>query len=114
MTDKPKLQPCVQCGREVREVSTRDEHAPGCPHWHDRDEQSALKTLTRLRSYAVFLKDPPPLGSPSIGPLFDFGYHAAATSVGQTLELLLNGEDAKLLQWTEGNEPLRKALGLKL
>ncbi len=81
---------------------------------HRRDDDT-IELLERLRAYAAFLKNPPPPppGSASIGPLWDAGSHAACTSIGETLELLLNGEDAKLLQWTEGNEPLRKALGLK-
>jgi hypothetical protein len=76
-------------------------------------DESAL--VRRVRAYAAFLKDPPPPppDSMSIGPLFDMGVNATATSIGETLELLLNGDDAKLLQWTEGNEALRKALGLK-
>lgn len=114
MTTKPKLQPCVDCGREVREVSTRDEHAPDCPHWAalNKTWKSDFELLERLASYAKFLSNPPPLlpGSQS----FEAGLHAATTSIGQTLALLLKGEDVKLLQWTEGNEPLRKALGLKL
>lgn len=119
---KPELQPCIDCGRLCHEVSTADEHSPGCPHWGPptKEEisevvQQTVTLVKRIQSYAEFLKNPPPppSGSASIGPLFDAGSHAACASIGQTLELLLKGEDTKLLQWTEGNEPLRKALGLK-
>lgn len=74
-----------------------------------------LSVEQRLQAYADFLKNPPPPppGTMSIGPLYEIGANATAQSIGATLDLILKGEDGKLMQWTEGNEALRKALGLK-
>ena len=119
---KPELQPCVDCGRLCHEVSTADEHAPGCPHWGPPSKEEVseavhqtIDLVKRIQSYAEFLKNPPPLpqGSMSIGPLYDMGSYAACTGIGQMLDLLLKGDNAELLKRTEGHEALRKALGLK-
>ena len=50
---KPKLQPCADCGWLCREVSTRDEHAPDCPHWEGVHAKAPALDLRVVRLEAA-------------------------------------------------------------
>lgn len=79
----------------------------------DLSGRPSLNVLVRVQAYAKFLCKGQTPNTLSIGPLYDVGATTTAVSIGETLNLLLKEEDSKLLQLTEGNEALQKALGLK-